>query len=65
MPDKLEAECRKARLKQKNVCEWQTDPITGSSKTDCNKTWWAGNLQRPVLHFSLCPFCGKKIEVLQ
>jgi hypothetical protein len=61
--EKLEEECRLARDRGNVVCVWQTDLITGSHKTNCDKTWWAGNLQHPSLHFSLCPFCGKQIKV--
>jgi hypothetical protein len=58
MPDRLETECRKARLKQTDVCVWQRPPgYNRLYATSCDKLYQNED-------FTFCPFCGKKIEVV-
>ena len=54
----LEDECRKARAKAKDVCVWDASviPLT----VQCVPTRF---IEFYSLHYSFCPYCGKKIEV--
>jgi hypothetical protein len=57
-PD-LETECRKARAKQKEVCVWGWNRDENSFFSGCGKRWFYHG------EYIVCPFCAKKIEVIQ
>ena len=54
--DDLEAECRKARTKGKNVCVWDLRYAFWTAGCTGLKTLWFD------YNYTFCPYCGKKIE---
>ena len=53
----LEAECRNARAKAKDVCVWVLHDYILTVGCTGLETRWFG--------YSFCPYCGKKIEVVK